>query len=373
LGHKVHPMGFRLGVIKGWQSRWYADDKNYKALLAEDITIRALVNKELVNAGLARIEIERVAGTQISVTIYTAKPGVVIGKNGEKVERLRLALEKLTKKKVHPKIMEIRQPELESVLVAASIAEQLEKRISFRRAMKQAVQKTMRAGAKGIKIICAGRLGGAEIARTEREVDGSVPLQTLRADIDFAIGVAHTTYGTIGIKVWIYRGDILSGTRRQVSPTSTEFTGERPPRREGGFRRDDRGGPRREGGRRDDRGPRRDGGGGSGGGGGFRQGGPPRPAGEGGYRGPRPMGEGGGPRPPRPMGEGGTPRPMGEGGPRPPRPEGSAPRGPRPEGNAPLRPPAGPVNQTAPANQPANQENAAPAPTPAPEQKPETE
>ncbi len=338
MGQKVHPLGFRLGVIKGWQSRWYADDKNYKDVLAEDLAIRNLVNKELVNAGLARIEIERVAGTQISVAIYTAKPGVVIGKNGEKVERLRVALEKLTKKKVHPKIMEIRQPELEAVLVAQSIAEQLEKRISFRRAMKQAVQKTMKAGAKGIKVICSGRLGGAEIARSEREVDGSVPLQTLRADIDFAIAVAHTTYGTIGVKVWIYRGDILSGTRRQVSPTSTEYTGERPPRREG--RRDDRGG-RREGGRREDRGPR-------------REGGPRREAG--------------------PRAEGGAPRGQG-GGPRPPRPEGGAPRGPRPEGSAPRppRPPAGPVSQAAPANPPANQENAAPAPAPAPEQKPETE
>ncbi len=373
MGHKVHPMGFRLGVIKGWQSRWYAD-KNYKELLAEDIAIRKLITKELVNAGIARIEIERVAGTQISVTIYTAKPGVVIGKSGEKVERLRLSLEKLTKKKVHPKIMEIRQPELEAVLVAASIAEQLEKRISFRRAMKQAVQKTMKAGALGVKIISSGRLGGAEIARTEREVDGSVPLQTLRADIDFAIGVAHTTYGTIGIKVWIYRGDILPGTRRQVSATPADMTGERPPRREN--RRDDRG-PRRDGGgRRDDRGGgRRDGGGygGGGGGGGFRrEGGPPRPMGEGGPRPPRPLGEGG-PRPPRPLGEGGPrpPRPAGEGGPRPPRPAGEGgPRPPRPAGEGGSRPPAGPVNQAAPAN---GENPAAPAPAPAPEQKPETE
>jgi small subunit ribosomal protein S3 len=378
LGQKVHPLGFRLGVIKGWSSRWYASEKNYKDLLAEDIAIRKLINKKLINAGLARIEIERVAGTQISVTIYTAKPGVVIGKNGEKVEDLRVSLEKLTKKKVHPKIMEIRQPELEAELVAQSIAEQLEKRISFRRAMKQAVQKSMKAGAKGIKIMCAGRLGGAEIARTEREVDGSVPLQTLRADIDFAIGVAHTTYGTIGIKVWIYRGDILPGTRRQVAATPAGEGGERAPRREG--RRDDRG-PRRDGGRRDDRGPRRDGGGGyrggSGGGGGFRQAGeggprPPRPQGEGGPRPPRPQGEGG-PRPPRPQGDR-PPRPAGEGGPRPqgerpPRPAGpvgeGGPRPPRPAGEAGPRPPR-PTNE-------ASAENPAPAPAPAPEQKPESE
>ncbi|MBA3827147.1 MAG: 30S ribosomal protein S3, partial [Ktedonobacterales bacterium] len=318
MGHKVHPLGFRLGVIKGWQSRWYADEKHYKDLLAEDRVIRDLINKDLANAAVARIEIERVAGTQISVTIFTAKPGVVIGKSGEKVDRLRVALEKATKKKVHPKIMEIRQPELEAILVANSIGEQLEKRISFRRAMKQAVQKTMKAGAKGVKIVCSGRLGGAEIARTEREVEGSVPLQTLRADIDFAIGVAKTTYGTIGIKVWIYRGDVLSGTRRQT-PTATEATGERrpprrddrPPRRDGDRDR----GPRREG---DRGGPRRDGGGGARGpqgGGGYNRG--PRPEGSGGFR---PAGPGA-PGAPRPAGEGGF-RPAGEGGFRPQNPAG---------------------------------------------------
>ena len=369
LGHKVHPLGFRLGVIKGWQSRWYAD-KNYKDLLAEDRVIRDLINKELANAAVARIEIERVAGTQISVTIFTAKPGVVIGKSGEKVDRLRVALEKATKKKVHPKIMEIRQPELEAILVANSIGEQLEKRISFRRAMKQAVQKTMKAGAKGIKVVCSGRLGGAEIARTEREVEGSVPLQTLRADIDFAIGVAKTTYGTIGIKVWIYRGDILSGTRRQT-PTATEATGERrpprrddrPPRRDGdrdrGPRRDggDRG-PRRDGG---DRGPRSGGGGYGGGGGGYNRG--PQGSSGGGYR---PQGQGG---PPRPAGEGGY-RPQGQGG--PPRPAGEG--GYRPQGPGAPRPAAGPVNPTTPTPAPAPApENTTPAPTPAPEQRPETE
>ena len=347
MGHKVHPMGFRLGVIKGWQSRWYAD-KNYKELVGEDIAIRKLINKELANAAIARIEIERVAGTQISVTIHTAKPGIVIGKSGEKVDRLRITLEKLTKKKVHPKIMEIRNPEVEAILVANSIAEQLEKRISFRRAMKQAVQKTMKAGAKGIKVLCAGRLGGAEIARSEREVEGSVPLQTLRADIDFAIGVAHTTYGTIGIKVWIYRGDILTGNRRQVS-TSSEVSADRPPRPERP-RRDDRG-PRRDG--NDRNGPRRDGGGDRG---------PRRDSG--GDRGPRP-----------PMGD----RPMGDRGPRPPM--GDRPMGPRPQGEQFPRP-AGPVNppQAAPVapSQPieANHNHAAapaPAPTPTPEQKPETD
>jgi small subunit ribosomal protein S3 len=355
LGHKVHPLGFRLGVIKGWQSRWYADEKHYKDLLAEDRQIRDLINKELANASVARIEIERVAGTQISVTIYTAKPGVVIGKSGEKVDRLRLALEKATKKKVHPKIMEIRQPELEAVLVANSIAEQLEKRISFRRAMKQAVQKTMKAGARGIKVVCGGRLGGAEIARTEREVEGSVPLQTLRADIDFAIGVAKTTYGTIGIKVWIYRGDVLSDTRRQT-PLFTEPTGERrPPRRDDrGPRRDDRG-PRRDG----DRGPRRDGGRGPGGQGGYNRG--PRPDG-GGFR-PQGQGGPGGPGGFRPSG----PRP--EGGFRQPG-QGGQFSGPRPAAG-PVNPPAAPA--TPPTSAPAPAENTNPAPAPAPEQRTETE
>jgi small subunit ribosomal protein S3 len=370
-------MGFRLGVIKGWQSRWYAD-KNYKELLGEDIAIRNMINKDLANAAIARIEIERVAGTQITVTIYTAKPGIVIGKSGEKVDSLRVRLEALTKKKVHPKIMEVNKPELEAILVANSIAEQLVKRISFRRAMKQAVQKTMKAGAKGIKILCAGRLGGAEIARSEREVDGSVPLQTLRADIDFAVGVAHTTYGTIGIKVWIYRGDILPGTRRQT-PTSSEVSADRPPRSErprrddrGGGRRDDRGGG---GGRRDDRG----------GGGGFRRddrggGGGGRPMGD---RPPRPQGQGApfGDRPPRPQGPGAPfgdrpPRPQGQGAPfgdRPPRPQGPG----APFGDRPPRP-AGPVNAASadqtPPPAPTNEANPpAPAPTTAPEQKPETE
>ena len=254
MGHKVHPTGFRLGVIKGWQSRWYADDKNYKVLLAEDIAIRKLINKELANASVARIEIERVA-TTITVSIHTAKPGIVIGKSGEKVDRLRDTLQKLTGKKVHPKIIEIRYPELEASLVGRSIAEQLEKRISFRRAMKQAVQKSMKAGAKGVKIISAGRLGGAEIARSEREVEGSVPLHTLRADIDFAVSEAHTTFGTIGIKVWIYKGLVLSSGVRQ-STTPAFDPSERQPRSERprGGDRGDRRGPRGGGDRGGDRG-----------------------------------------------------------------------------------------------------------------------
>ena len=191
MGHKVHPHGFRLGVIKGWDSRWYAG-RNYKDLLAEDRKLRAAIRKRLANAGVSRIEIERVAGTQIGVSIHTAKPGIVIGRSGESVERLRQELERLTKKKVRLNILEIRNPDVDATLVARSIAEQLEKRVSFRRAMKQAVQKAMRAGAKGIRVVAGGRLGGAEIARTEKEVEGSVPLQTLRANIDFGMaGGAH--------------------------------------------------------------------------------------------------------------------------------------------------------------------------------------
>jgi small subunit ribosomal protein S3 len=285
LGHKINPTGFRVGVIRGWDSRWFAT-RTYKDLLAEDQMLRRLIQKRLANAAVARIEIERVAGTQLGVTIFTAKPGIVIGKSGESVERLRQALEAATKKKVRLTILEIRTPEVEAVLVARSIAEQLEKRISFRRAMKQAVQKAMRANAKGIKVVCGGRLGGAEIARVEKEVEGSVPLQTLRANIDFGLAEAHTTFGVVGVKVWIYKGDVLPEKQRQLGMAATESgavpvspTGERQPRP--GFDRGDRGGDRG--------GPR---GGGRGG---------PRPAG-GASGAPRSGGERrpAAPRPPRP-------------------------------------------------------------------------
>ncbi len=259
MGHKVNPTGFRLGVIRGWDSRWYAN-RNYKDLLAEDQRLRKLIQQRLANAAVARIEIERVAGTQLAVTIHTAKPGIVIGKSGESVERLRQLLERETKKKVRLTILEIRTPEIESVLVARSIGEQLEKRISFRRAMKQAVQKAMRANAKGIKVVCGGRLGGAEIARVEKEVEGSVPLQTLRANIDFGMAEAHTTYGVVGIKVWIYKGDVLPEKQRQLGMAALESsavpvpaTGERPPRPS--FERGGERGPRPGG-----RGPRPGGG-----------------------------------------------------------------------------------------------------------------
>jgi small subunit ribosomal protein S3 len=255
----VHPTGFRLGVIKGWESRWYAD-RNYKDLLAEDRKLRETIQKQLRNAAIARVEIERVAGTQISIAIHTAKPGIVIGKSGESVERLRQQLEDITKKKVRLSILEIRNPDVDATLVARSIAEQLERRISFRRAMKQAVQKSMRQGAKGIKVVMGGRLGGAEIARVEKEVDGSVPLQTLRADIDYGQTEAHTTYGRIGIKVWIYHGDVLpdrqGGGRVSAMPAAIPQPGDRMGRggertgrggERGGERRGGRGGGERGG------------------------------------------------------------------------------------------------------------------------------
>lgn len=307
MGHKVHPTGFRLGIVKGWESRWYAG-RNYKDLLAEDRKLRDAIRKRLANAGISRIEIERVAGTQIAIAIHTAKPGIVIGKNGESVDRLRGELETLTKKKVRLSILEIRNPEVESFLVARSIADQLEKRVSFRRAMKQAVQKAMRGNAKGVKIVLGGRLGGAEIARVEKESEGSVPLQTLRADIDYARTEANTTFGTIGVKVWIYHGDVLperqaearAGRAGTVAPSAGQ--GERSDR--------DRG-PRGGG----DRGGR----GGPGGGGdrGRRPGGP----GAGGDRG-RPAGRSG---PPRAQDAGGAPR-------RPARP--AQPASPRPQAEA---------------------------------------
>ena len=207
MGQKVSPVGFRIGVIKDWDAKWYAD-KNYTDLLLEDMKIRKEIAKQLDNAGVSRVEIERAANL-VRITIHTAKPGVVIGKGGAGVEELRKHLEKLTDKQVHINIVEIKTPELDAKLVAENIANQLVRRVAFRRAMKQAVFRTMRAGAKGIKVMVSGRLGGAEIARSESYHEGTVPLQTLRADIDYGFQEAHTTYGRIGVKVWIYKGEVL--------------------------------------------------------------------------------------------------------------------------------------------------------------------
>lgn len=207
MGRKIHPIGFRLGIVTDWQSRWFAE-RNYTELLHEDFALRRLIQERLKGAGVARIEIQRSAN-QVEITLHTAKPGIVIGKRGTSVEQLRQELEDFTGKKVRLNIEEIRQPELEAVLVAESIAEQLSKRVAYRRAMKQAAARAMRLGAKGIKIRCSGRLAGAEMARSAVEMRGRVPLQTIRADIDYAVVHAHTIYGRIGVKVWIYKGDVL--------------------------------------------------------------------------------------------------------------------------------------------------------------------
>jgi len=207
VGQKVSPIGFRLGIIRDWEAKWYAD-KNYTDLLHEDLKIRKVIAKHLDNAGVSRVEIER-AANRIRISVHTAKPGIVIGRGGTGVDELRKKLEKLTGKQVHINIIEIKVPEMDAHLVAESIATQLTKRIAFRRAMKQSVLRTMRAGAKGVKVMVSGRLGGAEIARRESYHEGSVPLQTLRANIDYGFVEAHTTYGRIGVKVWIYKGEVL--------------------------------------------------------------------------------------------------------------------------------------------------------------------
>jgi len=208
VGQKVHPNGLRVGIIRGWESNWYADKKNFSDFLLEDVKVRDFVKNKLFQAGVSGIGIERSAN-RIKVTISTAKPGIVIGRGGTEVEVLRKELEKMTGKKININISEIKKPELDAQLVAEGIAAQLVKRIAFRRAMKQSVNRTMRLGAQGVKISCAGRLGGAEIARTEWYSEGKVPLHTLRADVDYGFAEANTTYGKIGVKVWIYKGEIL--------------------------------------------------------------------------------------------------------------------------------------------------------------------
>ncbi|OEJ65388.1 30S ribosomal protein S3 [Magnetovibrio blakemorei] len=208
MGHKINPIGFRLGINRTWDSRWYADG-NYAEMLHEDIKIRSFLTEKLKQASVSKIIIERPA-KKARVTIYSARPGVVIGKKGADIEKIRLEVAKLTKAEVSLNIVEIRKPEIDAQLVADNIAQQLERRVSTRRAVKRAVQSAMRLGAEGIRINCAGRLGGAEIARTVWYREGRVPLHTLRADVDYAVASAHTTYGVCGIKVWIYKGDILA-------------------------------------------------------------------------------------------------------------------------------------------------------------------
>ena len=214
MGRKVHPYGFRLGTSRTWNAKWYAD-KNYTELLKEDISIRLLVAKRLANASVSLVDIER-GINHVTVTVHTAKPGIVIGKGGANVEALRQQIGRMTTSKVKLEIKEIRQPELDAVLVASNIAQQLTRRIAFRKALKQAVQRTMKAGAKGVRIQVSGRLGGSEMARREWDKEGRIPLNTLRADISYGQVHAHTTYGRIGVKVWVYRGDVLP--QRQAPP-----------------------------------------------------------------------------------------------------------------------------------------------------------
>jgi small subunit ribosomal protein S3 len=217
LGRKVHPIGFRLGIIKDHRARWYADDETYVDLLAEDLAVRELVRKENERASVSAIEIERLpAAKQLTVRIWTAKPGIIIGRKGANVNSLRRKLEDLTNKKVHVDVQEVENPDMDAHLVAESIAQQLERRISHKRAMKQAIRRAMRAGAEGIMITCGGRLSGAEMARRESQREGRVPRHTLRADIDFSQAESLTTFGRIGVKVWIYKGEILPAAQEEA-------------------------------------------------------------------------------------------------------------------------------------------------------------
>ena len=283
MGQKVNPHGLRVGVIKDWDSRWYARNEKVGDLLVEDKKIRDYLKKTLYSAGIPKIEIER-DNAKVRIYLHCARPGVVIGKGGEAIEALRLKLEKMLGKSVALNIVEVKSPDMNAQLVAENIAQQLEKRIGFRRAMKNAMGRAMRMGALGIKTQVSGRLGGAEIARTEHYHDGTIPLQTLRADIDYGFAEAATTYGRIGVKVWIYKGEVLTQTLR-TTPRTLDTSKPYQERRERP-RRDRRDGDRRQGGFNRDRQ-----------GGGFNRG--PRPAGQGGFnnnRGPRPAGQANAPK-----------------------------------------------------------------------------
>ncbi|MBO5453331.1 MAG: 30S ribosomal protein S3 [Clostridia bacterium] len=214
MGQKVHPHGLRVGVIKDWDSKWYADSKNFGDSLVEDYNIRKFIKKAHFDAGVAKIEIEK-PSNRLKINIYAAKPAFIIGKKGEGIEKTKAQITKMTGKVVSINIVEIKNPDVVAVLVAENIAAQLEKRISFRRAMKQAMGRTTKAGASGIKCCCSGRLGGAEIARSEQYHEGTIPLQTIRADIDYGFAEADTTFGKIGVKVWIYKGEVLPGSNKK--------------------------------------------------------------------------------------------------------------------------------------------------------------
>ena len=305
MGQKVNPHGLRVGVIKDWDSRWYARNEKVGDLIVEDYKIRKYLKKTLYSAGIPTIEIER-DSAKVRIYIHCSRPGVVIGKGGAEIEKLRLTMEQMLGKPVALSIVEVKSPDTNAQLVAENIAQQLEKRIGFRRAMKNAIGRAMRAGVRGIKVMVAGRLGGAEIARSETAHEGTVPLQTLRADIDYGFAEAATTYGRIGVKVWIYKGEVISQTLR-TTPRTMDTS--RPDRRND--RRGDRRGDRRQGGYGNRQGQGQ-------GGYGNRQGGSygdRRPQGQGGY-GNRPQGGYNRPQGNRPMGsqQGGSNRPQGQSG-----------------------------------------------------------
>ncbi|WP_157670837.1 30S ribosomal protein S3 [Chitinibacter sp. FCG-7] len=229
MGQKIHPTGFRLPVTKNWSSRWYANSTNFAKMLNEDIEVREFLKKKLAGAAVSRVVIERPA-KNAKVTIYSARPGVVIGKKGEDIEQLKSQLQKILNVPVHVNIEEVRKPEIDAQIIADSITSQLEKRVMFRRAMKRAMQNAMRLGAQGIKIMSSGRLNGIEIARTEWYREGRVPLHTLRADIDYATSEAKTTYGIIGVKVWVYKGDVKPGEKSAAEPVETQKKPRKGPR-----------------------------------------------------------------------------------------------------------------------------------------------
>lgn len=235
MGQKVNPHGIRVGVIKDWDSRWFAKDNAFGDLLVEDYKLRKMLKASLYAAGVPRIEIERDA-SRVRIHIHCAKPGIAIGRGGSEIEKLKAACEKITKKPVTLNIIEVKNPDVNAQLVAENIASQLERRISFRRAMKQCIGRSMKMGVKGIKTMVSGRLGGAEIARSESYHEGTIPLQTLRADIDYGFAEANTTYGKIGVKVWIYKGEVLAGARSASNDAKTDDRPRRPrrPRKEGG-------------------------------------------------------------------------------------------------------------------------------------------
>jgi len=253
LGQKIHPIGFRIGVIRDWESKWYLD-KGYAEALYEDHKIRTWVKKRLANAAISHVEIDRPGG-KVKVTLHTAKPGIIIGRGGKDVDTLKAQLEKLTGRTVHVNIQEIKHPDIDAQLVAESVAQQIEKRIAYKRAMRQSIMRAMKLGIKGIRVMCAGRLSGAEMARREHQRDGKIPLHTLRADIDYGFAEAATTYGNIGIKVWIYKGDVLPGGQRlteaEIVPRREALRAERGDRgdRGGGRGRGRGGGGDRGGGR----------------------------------------------------------------------------------------------------------------------------